>query len=148
MADTLRYALIMLAAGIGIPILAALNAQLGARIGSPAAAASVLFVVACAVSVLVAWATGGLDRLTLIPAQPRHLLLAGFFVAFYVLSITWVAPRFGVGNAIFFVLLGQMVSATAIDQFGLFGAAVRPLGLMRASGLGLMAIGVFLVQKA
>ena len=45
MADTLRYALIMLAAGIGIPVLAALNAQLGARIGSPAAAASVLFVV-------------------------------------------------------------------------------------------------------
>lgn len=148
MADTLRYALIMLAAGIGIPILAALNAQLGARIGSPAAAASVLFVVACAVAVVVAWATGGLGRLALIPAQPRHLLLAGFFVAFYVLSITWVAPRFGVGNAIFFVLLGQMISATAIDQFGLFGAAVRPFGMMRASGLGLMAIGVFLVQKA
>ncbi|HPE25347.1 DMT family transporter [Albidovulum sp.] len=148
MADTLRYALIMLAAGIGIPVLAALNAQLGARIGSPAAAASVLFVVACTASVLVAAATGGLGKLALIPAQPRHLLLAGLLVAFYVLSITWVAPRFGVGNAIFFVLLGQLVSATAIDQFGLFGAAVKPLGLTRGAGLGLMAMGVFLCQKA
>lgn len=37
------YALTMLAAGIGIPLLAALNAALGLRIGSPAAAAMVLF---------------------------------------------------------------------------------------------------------
>ncbi len=33
-------ALIMFAAGIGIPLLAALNARLGANIGSPAAAAN------------------------------------------------------------------------------------------------------------
>jgi transporter family-2 protein len=32
--ETLRYAAIMLLAGIGIPVLAALNAQLGNRIGS------------------------------------------------------------------------------------------------------------------
>ena len=44
--------LIMLAAGVGIPVLAALNAQLGNRIGSPAAAAAVLFIVAlCAATV-------------------------------------------------------------------------------------------------
>ena len=35
----------MLLTGIGIPVLAALNAQLGNRIGSSAAAATVLFVV-------------------------------------------------------------------------------------------------------
>ena len=43
--ETLRYASIMLLTGIGIPVLAALNAQLGNRIGSSAAAATVLFVV-------------------------------------------------------------------------------------------------------
>lgn len=42
MPDTIRYALVMLAAGIGIPLLAALNARLGARIGSPAAAGLML----------------------------------------------------------------------------------------------------------
>ncbi|MCV2869500.1 DMT family transporter [Defluviimonas sp. WL0002] len=148
MADSFRYALIMLSAGIGIPVLAALNAQLGARIGSPAAAASVLFVVACLAALLVTGTTGSLAKVALIPAQPRHLLLAGLLVAFYVLSITWVAPRFGIGNAIFFVLLGQLISATLIDQFGLFGAAVRTVGPMRIAGLCLMAIGVFLCQKA
>ncbi len=50
-------ALIMVAAGIGIPLLAALNARLGATIGSPAAAATVLFILAFAVAVagVITW---------------------------------------------------------------------------------------------
>ncbi len=39
-----QHAIIMLLAGIGIPLLAALNAALGVRIGSPAAAATILLV--------------------------------------------------------------------------------------------------------
>ena len=62
-----------------------------------------------------------------VPPQPKYLLLGGFLVAFYVLSVTWIAPRFGVGNAVFCVLLGQMLAASVIDHFGLFGAVARPL---------------------
>jgi bacterial/archaeal transporter family-2 protein len=101
----------MLAAGIGIPILAALNASLGQRIGSPATAAFCLFLVALAGTAAVLLATGSAFRT--LPGQPRHLFLAGLLVAFYVLSITWIAPRFGVGNAVFFVLLGQLIAAAA-----------------------------------
>ncbi|MDP3341229.1 DMT family transporter [Frigidibacter sp.] len=147
MPDTLRYATIMLAAGIGIPILAALNAQLGARIGSPPVAAVVLFCVALSGAVLVMLLTQGPSAIARLPEQPKHLFLAGLFVAFYVLSITFVAPHFGVGNAVFFVLLGQMISAALIDQFGLFGAALRPVTLMRGAGIGFMGIGLFLIQR-
>ena len=143
----LPHALTMLAAGIGIPVLAALNAQLGARLGSPALAASVLFVVAFACAALATLVTGteGLGRAL---AQPRHLYLAGTLVAFYVLSITWIAPTFGVGNAVFFVLLGQLVSAAVIDHFGLMGARPAPVSPTRAAGILLMAAGVLLTQKA
>jgi transporter family-2 protein len=146
--ETFRYALVMLAAGIGIPVLAAFNAQLGNRIGSPAAAATILFIVALCATTATLILTTGAASLANIPAQPKHLLLAGFLVAFYVLSITWIAPHFGVGNAIFCVLLGQLLSASVIDHFGLLDAAVRPLNLMRASGIGLMALGVLLTQRA
>jgi transporter family-2 protein len=146
--ETLRYTLIMLTAGMGIPILAALNAALGGRIGSPAAAATVLFAVALIATVATLFFTSGPSPLAAIPAQPQHLLLAGLLVAFYVLSITWIAPRFGVGNAIFCVLLGQLISAAVIDHFGLFGAIARPVTLARASGLTLMAMGVLLTQRA
>ena len=144
--DGLRYAALMLVAGLGIPLLAALNAQLGNRLGSPPAAATVLFVVAFCAALLTLLVTSGVAPLALIGEQPKHLFFAGLLVAFYVLSITWAAPRFGVGNAVFCVLLGQLISAAVIDQFGLIGAVARPIGLARASGIGFMALGIFLVQ--
>ncbi|MFK7837949.1 MAG: DMT family transporter [Sulfitobacter sp.] len=142
-----HYALIMLVAGIGIPVLAAMNAALGRLVGSPAAAATVLFVVAFGTSLIVAVLTGP-HTLARFASAPKHLFLAGALIAFYVLTITFIAPHFGIGNAVFFVLLGQLISAAAIDHFGLFGAQVSPLGLTRASGIALMAAGVWLTQQA
>ncbi|WP_299412002.1 DMT family transporter [uncultured Sulfitobacter sp.] len=142
-----QYALIMTLAGIGIPVLAALNAQLGGRIGSPAAAATVLFVVAFATSLVVATITGP-QGFAQLGTAPKHLFLAGGLIAFYVLSITFIAPHFGIGNAVFFVLLGQLLSAALIDHFGLFGAQVSPVSLTRAAGIGTMALGVWLTQQA
>ncbi len=147
MPEFARYALIMLAAGIGIPVLAALNAALGLRLGSPVAASVCLFGVAFVAAVTVYLATGASGIAAAVSAPP-HLFLAGLLVAFYVLSITWVAPKFGVGNAIFFILLGQLVSATIIDHFGLFGAQVREVNLARVAGLALMAAGVLVTTRA
>lgn len=142
---TLGYAAIMLLAGIGIPILAAMNSALGTRIGSPVTAAAVLFTVAF----IGAWTIAsfaGLPGIRAVVFAPKHLLLAGTLVLFYVLSITVIAPKFGVGNAVFFVLLGQILSATLIDHFGLFGAAISQLTLTRGLGLCLMAMGIALAR--
>lgn len=141
------HSAIMLAAGIGIPVLAALNAALGRFIGSPAMAATVLFVVAFMTALIVALITAP-QAVAKVASAPKHLLLGGVLIAFYVLSITWIAPIIGVGNAVFFVLIGQMIAAAIIDHFGLFGAQVSPLNITRASGITVMAFGVFLTQRA
>ncbi|WP_037308137.1 DMT family transporter [Ruegeria halocynthiae] len=143
-----QYAAIMLAAGIGVPILAALNAALGRMIGSPTTAAVVLFAIAFGASALVMLLFPGIGALSKVAQAPKHLLLAGVLIAFYVLSITHVAPHFGVGNAVFFVLLGQLVSTAAIDHFGLFGAQITPLTWVRAGGIAVMAAGVAITQLA
>lgn len=142
-----HYAIVMLLAGIGIPLLAALNAALGQRLGSPVAAAMILFCVALFACAAI-WAGRGGPGLTHLAEVPRHLFLGGLLVAFYVLSVTIIAPHFGVGNAVFFVLLGQLISAAAIDHFGLFGARVSPLDPMRATGIAVMALGVWITQRA
>ena len=146
MSETLRHAAVMFAAGLGIPLLAALNAALGQRIGAPAAAAAILFAVAFACALAVALLT--VPRpLPALAGHPWHLYLGGALVAFYVLSVTWIAPRFGVGNAVFCVLLGQLVSSALIDRFGLFGATAVPLTPGRMLGLATMAAGVVLTLK-
>lgn len=140
-----HYAAIMVLAGIGIPVLAALNSALGAHIGSPAAAATVLFVVAFLAAGCVMMVAGPVAFAD-VASAPKHLFLAGLLVASYVLSITYIAPHFGVGNAVFFVLLGQLISAAAIDHFGLFGAQASTLSLARAAGIFLMIAGLWLTQ--
>ncbi len=66
-------AVVMLLAGVGIPILAALNARLGADIGSPAAAALVLFVVAFCATGVVVLATGTAAFARMAEVSPMRL---------------------------------------------------------------------------
>ena len=140
-------ALIMLTAGLGIPVLASLNATLGQFIGSPVAAVVILLFVAffTIFFILVFTSNFPVGR---IAEAPRHLFLAGLLVVFYMLSVTAIAPQFGVGNAIFFVLLGQLISAALVDHFALFGSTGSPLTLTRTLGLGLMGLGVWMTQQA
>jgi len=53
----------------------------------------------------------------------------------------------GLGNAIFLVLIGQLVAATIIDHYGLLNAPKTPATIARITGLGLMAVGLYLARK-
>jgi len=141
------YALTMLFAGIGIPIMAALNAGLGTKLQSSGLAAAILFCVAMVASLTYLLLVEGIPTSFSAPSTPFYFYLGGLFVVFYVLSVTWIAPRFGIGNAVAFVLLGQLISMATIDQFGLMGAPQTTLTLPRLMGLLFMAIGVFLVVR-
>lgn len=142
------FAAVMLLTGVGIPILAALNGGLGVRLGSPMAASVLLFGVAMLIALTLSVLTGTAGHIRLSPEIPAVYYLGGFFVAFYVISVTFIAPRFGVGNAIFFVLVGQLLSAAAIDHFGLFGAMRFPVDARRIAGIALMVAGVWLARRA
>lgn len=136
---------LMLLAGMGIPIMAALNGALGSRIGSPAAAA-ILFSVGLVCALLAVAATGGIETAKVFTAPPL-LFLGGAFVAFYVLSITMLGPRMGIAPAILFVLIGQLISAAAVEHMGLFGAPKNPFSIERGIGFALMATGVWLAKR-
>ena len=106
---TLLLSLLMFATGVGIPVMAAWNSRLGAELESPWAAAFILFVlgvIVCGIAMLAL----GLPKHGWFGATPLYYA-GGLIVSFYVLSITWTAPRIGVANAVFFVLLGQIVAA-------------------------------------
>lgn len=144
--NQLGYASLALLAGIAVPIMAAMNAGLGVRLGSPAAAAAVLCVVALLACVSVMWMSGTLSAGITWPA-PTIGYAAGLLFAVYILAITFLAPRIGVGNAVFVVLMGQLISSAVIDHFGLFGAPKVPITIKRSVGLVVMAIGVLLARR-
>ena len=143
----LSFATIMLLAGIGIPIMAAMTSSLGRHLSSPIAASAFAFLMAFCIA-LIALLIADKSFIKQIPSAPKYLFVAGAFIAFYVLAISFVAPHFGIGNAIFFVLLGQLLSAALIDHYGLFGAQINQLSTMRVSGIVVMVFGVWLTQNA
>jgi transporter family-2 protein len=136
-----------LAAGALIPVQAAANAALARSLGgSVPAAALVLFAVAAAAAGLALAAGGGADWAGL-SAAPPWAYAGGLIVAAYVLTVTFLVPRLGVGAAIALIVTGQIVGALAVDHFGLVRAPVVPLTLPRALGAVLMAAGAFLALR-
>jgi len=141
----LLLSLLMFATGVGIPIMAALNGRLGGQIGSPWAAAFILFALGGVICAVV-MAFAGLPQHGWFATSPLYYSGA-VLVAFYVLAVTYSAPRIGVANAIFFVLVGQIVAAAAIDQFGLFSAMKSPLNGTRLFGIALMLAGTYFARR-
>lgn len=143
----MQNTIVMLAAGVGIPVMAALNGGLGRHIGSPIMAAVMLFAVALLASLAAAVSMGDFSKLGAVVSAPHTLKLGGLFVAFYVLSITTIGPRIGLANAIVLVLLGQLISSTVIDHFGYFGAMVRTISFTRLMGLILLTAGTVMFAR-
>ena len=140
-------AALMFLTGIGIPIMATWNSALGQQLGSASAATAVLFAVGAVLAVVVMVIAGGVPAASSLTVGKPHIYFGVVFMLFYALSITWAGPRIGIGNAVFFVLLGQLVAAALIDHFGLWGALKTEITGKRMLGLAVMALGVYLARK-
>ena len=141
--------LLAFVAGALIPVQAAANAALSKSLQNnvPVAALS-LFVVAGAVTAAAVLLAGApMPTVASLRAAPWWSYVGGLIVAFYVLTITFLAPRLGVGTAISLIVTGQIAAALTIDHFGLLRSPVFPLTSARLVGAVLMAAGVFLALR-
>jgi transporter family-2 protein len=82
--------------------------------------------------------------LGVIPRIPPVLLLGGLFGAVFVASIIIAVPRLGVVTTITLAVLGQLLAAAVVDNFGLFGNPQIKLGPERVVGIALVAVGFVL----
>jgi bacterial/archaeal transporter family-2 protein len=134
--------------GALIPVQAATNAAMSRAIGSVAITSLALFaigfVVVAAWTIVIRVPLPSLETLRHVPA---YCWCGGFIVASYVIAITSLAPRLGVGNAIRLVVTGHIVAAVIIDHIGAFGAVVQRLTMGRAIGAVLMIFGVILARR-
>jgi transporter family-2 protein len=144
----LLLAVMALVSGALIPVQAATNAALSRSIGGNVPfAAMVLFVVGTLATGLTVLVAGKWPALNDLREAPWWSYTGGLIVAFYVLTITFLAPRLGVGAAIALIVTGQVIAAVTIDQFGLMRSLTVPLSPTRMLGATLMIIGVFLALK-
>jgi len=146
--DVVLWGALAVIVGALIPVQAATNAAMSRVIGSVAITSLALFAIGFVV--VAVWAIVirvPLPSLETLRRVPAYGWFGGFIVASYVISITFLAPRLGVGNAIRLVVTGQIVAAVIIDHVGAFGAVVQRLTMGRAIGVVLMIIGVILARR-
>lgn len=139
-------AAMMFAAGLGIPVFAALNSALGQQLGGPVAATAITFAVGFVIA-MAALSFIGFPPASAFTFERPWIWTGAVFMLFYATSVAFAAPRIGLGNAIFFVLLGQIVAAAIIDHFGLLGSIQSAITPKRALGLVVMAVGIYLARK-
>ena len=133
--------------GASIPLQVATNSQLGGVMGSPITASLIAFVVgALALAAMCLVARPALPSAQALAAAPVSAWFGGLLAAGYLVSVVAVAPRLGVGVTTGLILVGQLVTALAIDHVGAFGSPHQPLNLWRIGGLALMAAGVAVVK--
>jgi transporter family-2 protein len=145
--SSVYFAIWAFAAGALIPLMALLNAGLARSVGGQLQATVILFATGLIASLLLALiSTARLPALhALAGVSPQHYA-GGLIVGFYVLSITFIVPRFGVGNAILFAVAAQLITSALMDHFALAGASARPVTSMRALGLFIVIAGVAITQ--
>lgn len=133
--------------GASIPLQVALNSQLSGVTGNPMTSSLIAFTMGT-VALGLLWlafrpAVPGLRTLA---DSPRSAWFGGVLAAAYLVSVVSVAPRLGVGLTTCLILVGQLVTALAIDHFGAFGSPHQAMNLWRLDGLALMVAGVVMVK--
>ena len=138
------YLIIALAAGVALATQSAINTQLAkAMSGEAVIATFISFAVGTIVLFFIAWVKTDLwGNLSAIPSQPWWKLIGGVLGAIVVFTTVLLAPKLGITAMLFFIIVGQLITAATIDHFGLIGMPIREVNITKFIGLIIVAFGV------
>ncbi|MBS5252228.1 MAG: DMT family transporter [Haemophilus parainfluenzae] len=138
------YLIIALAAGVALATQSAINTQLAkAMSGEAVIATFISFAVGTIVLFFIAWVKTDLwGNLSTVPSQPWWKLIGGILGAVVVFTTVLLAPKLGITAMLFFIIVGQLITATTIDHFGLIGMPIREVNITKLIGLIIVAFGL------
>ena len=138
------YLIIALVAGVALATQSAINTQLAkAMSGEAVIATFISFAVGTLVLFFIAWVKTDLwGNLSTVPSQPWWKLIGGILGAVVVFTTVLLAPKLGITAMLFFIIVGQLITATTIDHFGLIGMPIREVNITKFIGLIIVAFGL------
>ena len=138
------YLIIALAAGVALATQSAINTQLAkAMSGEAVIATFISFAVGTIVLFFIAWVKTDLwSNLSTVPSQPWWKLIGGILGAVVVFTTVLLAPKLGITEMLFFIIVGQLITAATIDHFGLIGMPIREVNITKFIGLIIVAFGL------
>ena len=148
MNNAILFIILAISAGAMIPFQSAMNTALGKNLQSPYFSALSVFLIAFLGLVMYIIITKQpIPTYIQFTTAPKWSYLGGILGGIYILLIVLLAPKLGIGNVTVLVLLGQILAAMIIDQFGLFGAQIHTINYQRFVGVIFLCAGVYLIKK-
>lgn len=148
MTAQLLYPIWALAAGFMIASQSLVNARLGQYIGGPIWAAFTSFLVGTIFIFGFALIVKGRLPEVQIENLQWWMFLGGLMGAFFVISSITLVPVMGVTAMIALFIAGQLIAATLLDHYGILAEAPKPVTLQKILGIGVLAVGAFLILTA
>ncbi|MBE7555995.1 MAG: DMT family transporter [Anaerolineales bacterium] len=134
-------------AGSMITIQSVLNSALGKKTGN-LGSVLVLTIVSIAVLILLIALFPDTANLRRIPGLAEWYLYAGGVLGIIILAAPiFLIPRIGATSTLTALVVGQLVLALVMDQFGLFGIPKIEINLIRIMGLILLVAGALLIKQ-
>lgn len=78
---------------------------------------------------------------------PWYAYAGGVLGVVIVSGVTYLVGKIGVTASLTLVIASQLIVAMLIDHLGLFGAEMRPVGLLKVVGVVLLIVGTRLVLR-
>jgi len=134
-------------AGALIAVQSVLNATLGQRLGNFGSVLALTIVSIAVLLVIITFFPSGATFSSL-PGWDQWYLYAGGLLGIVVLAAPiYLVPRVGTTYTLVAMVVGQLLAALLIDNFGLFATPRIEATLARIAGVTFVAIGAFLVAR-
>jgi transporter family-2 protein len=139
--------LVAVAVGVGLTVQIGMNATLGRTVGSPLWGAVANFTIGLVALVACAFALGARYTPGSAAQVPAWAWFGGLLGAAYVASLTVLGPKLGGVASLALVLVGQLVAALLVDQFGVLGFPRIAITPTRLLGAVLLVVGTLLIAR-
>ena len=140
------FYLIAFAAGIALASQAAINSQLSKAVGDqPVDAALISFFTGTLVLLAITLMKANVSEIWVnLPQQQWWKWTGGTLGALVVFTTIMLAPKVGVSNMLFFIIVGQLIMAMLIDHYGLIHMPIRLATIWKFIGLTIVFLGMLL----
>lgn len=138
---------ITVAAGVGLVLQQALNADLRVSLGSGAWAGLISYIggTLCMIALILAM-RDGVPSMAAFARTPWFYWTGGFFGAVFIALGIFLLQKLGAATFISLLIAGQMLGSLLFDHYGLFGLPQHPADATRLIGAAMLVAGVALIR--
>jgi transporter family-2 protein len=139
--------LVGIVAGSMITIQSVLNSALGKKTGNLGSVLILTFVSIAVLLLLIGLFPGTANFRGIPGLSEWYLYLGGALGVVILAAPIFLIPRIGATSTLTALVMGQLVLALMMDQFGLFGVPKIEINITRIIGLILLVVGALLIKQ-